>query len=269
MNEKWRIGEVAKLLDLSTDALRYYEKEGLLRVSKDKENGYRHYEYDELIRLMDIQFFRKMDVAVNDVRKIIREKELDEISQILQESSRNIAAKIEGLVKQQAMLTQVIEQYRACEERLGVFALVAAPEFKFKLLGSTEESMFSVIERIKSIDESWLTATRYVIWTPERELADGNDFAATQLGISLVAENAAQSPLYESLGLARLPAAEYFHAIVATDYAPGRNEFLAAGLKWLESRGKKTVGGMLGRYLASCHKHNMDYYEIWLKVQDR
>ena len=265
MNEKWRIGEVAKLLDLSTDALRYYEKEGLLRVAKDDGNGYRHYEYDELIRLMDIQFLRKMDVPVKDIRQIIRERELPEISVVLKESSDEIAAKIEEMVRRQALLQQVIEQYRECEAKLGVFTLVDAPDFNFKLLGHAEESIFSVIEKIKVIDEDWLTSTRYIIWKTAEEITVDCDLAATQLGISLNRD--VRSEFHESLGLMRLPAGEYLHTVIATDYIPGSNELLAAGLKWLKDKGRRNTGDLLGRYLASCHKHNLDYYEIWLGVE--
>ncbi len=57
MNEKWTIGEVAKLFDVSTDTLRYYEKIGILSPHKNGDNGYRYYSYDEIVVLMDIIVF--------------------------------------------------------------------------------------------------------------------------------------------------------------------------------------------------------------------
>lgn len=43
MKYKWTIGEMAKLLDVSTDTLRYYEKAGLLSSDRHSDNGYRYY----------------------------------------------------------------------------------------------------------------------------------------------------------------------------------------------------------------------------------
>ncbi|MCC5468178.1 MerR family DNA-binding transcriptional regulator [Pelosinus baikalensis] len=43
MKYKWTIGEMAKLFDVSTDTLRYYEKSGLLSSERHSDNGYRYY----------------------------------------------------------------------------------------------------------------------------------------------------------------------------------------------------------------------------------
>ena len=66
MEKKWIIGEMAKLFDVSADALRYYEREGLLAASRQQENNYRRYSYDDLLVLMDILFYRRMEVPVRD-----------------------------------------------------------------------------------------------------------------------------------------------------------------------------------------------------------
>ena len=53
------IGDVAQMVGMSRDALRFYEKKGIIRADK-KENGYRYYSEDDIYRLMYIlSFFRK------------------------------------------------------------------------------------------------------------------------------------------------------------------------------------------------------------------
>ena len=39
------------------------------------------------------------------------------------------------------------------------------------------------------------------------------------------------------------------------------------GLAWLKENGRQVEGPLLGRYLASVHKDNLDYYEIWIPLQ--
>ena len=42
MADKYRIGEVAKLLGVTTSAIRFYEKMGMVKPEKNVENGYRY-----------------------------------------------------------------------------------------------------------------------------------------------------------------------------------------------------------------------------------
>ncbi len=264
---KWRIGEVARLFDLSTDTLRYYEKQGLLAQDKDPVNGYRNYSYDELVILLDVLFLRQMDVAVNDVRKIIKEKELPEIIDILAENKKDIAEKREQLARQQAMLERVIENYQACEAKLGEFRLVAPPSFKFKFIGRHDEDWFSVIERYKKIDVNWMQSIRYAMRIPQDEWSDGIDFALAQLGLSVGAQALSMNGADQSWTLSELNDACYFYTIVATDYQASENQTLQQGMQWLKRQGKTPIGPLVGRYMASCHKRGLDYYEVWIAVK--
>jgi len=47
----YKIGELAKLLSISTDTLRYYEKHHLITATSRSENGYRLYN-DESLKVM-------------------------------------------------------------------------------------------------------------------------------------------------------------------------------------------------------------------------
>lgn len=87
------IGKVATLVDISTNALRYYEREGLIRPASKSESGYRLYDDDTVSRLRFIKqaqhcgftlveigellTLRTRDAACcNDVRHLTVEKKL-------------------------------------------------------------------------------------------------------------------------------------------------------------------------------------------------
>ena len=49
----YKIGEVAKLLGISSETVRYYEREGVIQSQKiDQESGYRYYEALDINALM-------------------------------------------------------------------------------------------------------------------------------------------------------------------------------------------------------------------------
>ena len=60
------IGDVAQMVGLSRDALRFYEKKGIIRADK-KENGYRYYSEADIYRLMYILYHRKMNTSLEEI----------------------------------------------------------------------------------------------------------------------------------------------------------------------------------------------------------
>ena len=47
MQEKYSIGEVAAILEVSTRTLRFYDEKGLVKPAYTEENGYRFYEKEQ------------------------------------------------------------------------------------------------------------------------------------------------------------------------------------------------------------------------------
>lgn len=71
---KYLIGDVANLMGLSRDTLRYYEKRGIL-CSQKGDNGYRYYTERDISKLVAILYQRKMDIALNDMETLWTENE--------------------------------------------------------------------------------------------------------------------------------------------------------------------------------------------------
>ena len=79
----YRIGDVANLMGLSRDTLRYYEKRGILSSKKEK-NGYRYYTEEDIYRLFSILYQRKMDIGLDDLEQIwSQDLSVSSLSQIM------------------------------------------------------------------------------------------------------------------------------------------------------------------------------------------
>ncbi len=265
MNEKWTIGEVAKLFDVSTDTLRYYEKIGIISPHKSDENGYRYYSYDEIVVLMDILFFRNMELSVKDIRNIITKMNVGDIKNILYQNQRIVENRIEELSKLKKMITQAASQYKLCEERLGKLSIVSVPAFKYKLIGMQANDLVATIRKYK--EEDWIDdRIRYTLLVPQEELLENPNFCSAQVGISVDEENLCMLDLSEQQELSSLDAAEYLYTIVGTNYAEQENDVLRKALDYLNTEGRQVKGALVGRYLASSHKDGLDYYEIWIAI---
>jgi DNA-binding transcriptional MerR regulator len=113
-----KIGEFARLSQVSMKTLRHYDTLGLLRPSRiDLENGYRLYDMEQLADMMRIQALKDCGFA------------LEEIVQLLQ--THDVRA-IEGLLNQRILAQQeVVAEEQARLQRLNA---------RLKLLSSAEHS---------------------------------------------------------------------------------------------------------------------------------
>jgi DNA-binding transcriptional MerR regulator len=266
MNEKWTIGEVAKLFDVSTDTLRYYEKMGMLSPHNG-DNGYRYYSYDEFVVLMDILFFRNMELSIKDIKQIITKMDVGDIKNILYQNQRIIENRIQELIKLKKMITQAASQYKLCEERLGEFSIVPAPDFKYKLIGNQADDLVTMIRKYKK--EDWIVdRIRYTLLVPQGEFLKNLNFSSAQVGISIDEENLCMLDFSEQQELSSLYDVNYLYTIVGTSYSEQENDTLNKALNYLKEEGREVNGPMIGRYMASSHKDGLDYYEVWIAINN-
>ena len=69
-----KIGEVSKLSGIGIEALRFYEKSGLLDRPERTESGYRMYDGSVLERLSFIKKAQVLGFTLDEIRELIRHK---------------------------------------------------------------------------------------------------------------------------------------------------------------------------------------------------
>lgn len=80
------IGEVAKLLHLSTSQIRFYERKGLIAPHSVESNGYRLYSFNEIDRLEFIVTFRQIGFSISEIKKLVEQEESYNLAHLLDES---------------------------------------------------------------------------------------------------------------------------------------------------------------------------------------
>lgn len=65
------IGQLAKRCDVSSDTLRFYEKNGLLVPSGRSESGYRLYSEDDLSRIRFILRAKAVGLSLDEIRELL------------------------------------------------------------------------------------------------------------------------------------------------------------------------------------------------------
>lgn len=68
---RMQIKEVEEIVRISRQNIRFYEKQGLLHPSRNSRNDYREYGEDDIFRLKQIRFFRKLGMPVEEIRRLL------------------------------------------------------------------------------------------------------------------------------------------------------------------------------------------------------
>ncbi len=103
MDKLYKIGEVAKMYNISTSLLRHYEEEGLLIPQYiDEKTHYRYYGNQQLEVLNTICSLRALDISINDIKTYLEGRDIDKIKQMLQSQK--------AIVQQRMQELQTIEQ---------------------------------------------------------------------------------------------------------------------------------------------------------------
>lgn len=76
---RYTIHDVAALLGISADAIRLYEKEGLVLPLRDPNNGYRYYEFAQIHRILGNSLYRQLGVGIAEIRECLRGRSFDEL----------------------------------------------------------------------------------------------------------------------------------------------------------------------------------------------
>ena len=73
MRERLRIGELPRLVGVTTKTVRHYEKIGLLPEAERSESGYRPYSASDLLRLSRVKRLRSLGLTLRQVRSVLGE----------------------------------------------------------------------------------------------------------------------------------------------------------------------------------------------------
>lgn len=143
MNEQeYLIGDVSELSGISRDTLRFYEKKGIIS-SKKKENGYRYYSFDEIFKLSNILYSRKMNICLEDIEQLwSSESSYHSMAEV---AKRMIEKEQEDIKNHQQVLARLqitLEECQKIHQNLDKISLRTFPSaYLIKTCSSTQESL--------------------------------------------------------------------------------------------------------------------------------
>jgi DNA-binding transcriptional MerR regulator len=111
-----KIGEVSKRSGVGVEALRFYEKSGLLDRPSRTYSGYRVYDEDVLERLAFIKQAQALGFSLDEIRRIIDdarkgESPCDEVREIVRRRMEELDERLRELQKYRRELKQTLDEW--------------------------------------------------------------------------------------------------------------------------------------------------------------
>lgn len=97
-----KIGELAKKTGLTVDAIRFYEKSGLIKGPSRSEGGYREFNVDTVAAIEFISHCRSLDIPIAEIKKLLNVrsgsvKSCREANEVIEEQLKNLRQRIKEL----------------------------------------------------------------------------------------------------------------------------------------------------------------------------
>jgi DNA-binding transcriptional MerR regulator len=117
-----RIGQLASELGVSSQAVRFYERAGLLKEPSRTESGYRLYGADDLKRLRFIRQAKELGFTLNEIGSMLRMHDAGEApcSEVITLAERHLAeveSEIERLKRFRRQLSSALTEWRKVKSR--------------------------------------------------------------------------------------------------------------------------------------------------------
>ena len=156
----YKIGEVAKLLGISSETVRYYEREGVIQSQKiDQESGYRYYEALDINALMRVRMYRNYGFTLQEAKEMLNTCTLEEIAERLAE--KKTVAWNERLL---ACADRMIEIHRSAAEMLWKCRIEESPAM-FRFCYQIQDQLIDDPEIQKRV-QAWTVKMPVVMPTP-------------------------------------------------------------------------------------------------------
>ena len=142
---KYRIGEMAEFFGLTKEAIRYYERKGIVASMRDERTGYRYYERDEITTLKQIRTYESLGFSLDEAQAMAAETTFGEMEERIDRKLSELEKKEAAIARMRQELER--QQRDLCGFKTGRTELRMMPETYFWLRVPDEASAQTEAER--------------------------------------------------------------------------------------------------------------------------
>jgi DNA-binding transcriptional MerR regulator len=267
---RYKIGDVSKILGISPDLLRYYEKKGVVKPVKDQNNDYRYYEPWDINFLMDCLWFKNFGFGLEQVAHLVSQCDLTELHSVMADKETEIEASIRHQELLLRRSRQYLEELGRVKSLLGQCDLVESPAICRYL--NRYNYVYDKSEALQQLSHQWL---QYMPFThrcfeiQQEDLTGESNNYAWGYALDMAYVEELQVPLEPPV--VQIPAQLSIHSAFQSS---GKENFSPRHLKFMMNyaaeQGLTVCGNARGNLVCSVldeEQRLTGYFEVWLPVR--
>ncbi len=158
----YKIGDVSKLLDMSPEAIRFYESENIIKPSRTEESRYRVYETWDIFYLLESLKFRSYDFSIKDIAKILYAEDLDFFLNKLDKKKSRIQEEIQFKSLLSERIDLIKGKLETVDLNVGNFWFEKAPAHRFLIYVKSSGDHYGEIDCSNPLFTKWLKYIPFV-----------------------------------------------------------------------------------------------------------
>ena len=269
---KYRIGEIAKMLGVSAEAVRYFEKIGLIHPTRDEESGYRLYEVGEHNILMRARGYSRFGFTLAEAAELIANGDLADLTAAL----KGREAPLKESIRQQMLLLRCLKRRREHLDRVCALGERFRVETSPPLYGVLYRRGYEFMQKegmsgqVREWAEKKPFAEALLVYKKETILAGGKGY---YLGLCMEEEFAKAFGVDRQAGVEYFPPRKSVYSLRRIPHERAVESDLprsfAPTLAFLKEQGLKLAGDSCGRTLHTSKKNGeyVHYCEQWFPVE--
>lgn len=265
---QYKIGDVARILGISTDLLRYYEKKGVVTPTKDKQNDYRYYDAWDINFLIDCLWYKSFGFGIPQIAYMVSDCYHGDLVSLLDEKRGELMDSIRHQELLLRRINQHCEQVVRVKDMIGKCAVATCPEIVRYL--NRYDSAYDNRTEMQRLSKQWLEYMPFTQRYFEIPLEPGDRHAHRYAwGFSMEMEYVDEFSVPVKPPVIQMPAVECIHSAFKSS---GKNAFSPEHIDYLydfAARSGYTVAGdARGNLVCSILEEgvNTGYFEVWLPV---
>jgi DNA-binding transcriptional MerR regulator len=267
---RYKIGDVARILGISTDLIRYYEEKGVVSPQKDEHNNYRYYDTWDTNFLIDCIWYKHYGFGIDQIAHMLSEYTCDDLLECLD----NKTVEIEANVRRQQMLLERLRQHRTSVANISNYLGKCDTRYRPAMIYYLNRHNAAYYNRsdIQQLSVEWqkyMPFTKRYFELPEND--DKNSDAGYSWGFSLDRHYVDDFNIKIEPPVHNLPSCYCIHSAFKSS---GKNAFTPHHLDYMydyaKENGYTVAGKACGRLVCSVVDNGRvtGFFEAWLPVND-
>lgn len=274
--KKYKIGEVAKIVDIPAESIRFFESKGLISPEKDPFNKYRYYDVWDINRLYDYKKFRNLDFSLAESIDIVKSSSFETMVEHLNDKQEEA----DKMARYYELKSLKLQSYQNVLKNipllLGEYPVVNRPE-GYYFINRTydgEEFRFDKAEDWKGYFDELLQYYAFVenIYRIRKERFEQPDGPEEyQWGFTIKKKWADALDIKINSKMMHISPVKSIYTIIC---AEGKEAFSSRLFRpvfeYMKTRGYQLSGDILGNHLITTQQDNTvrRYMEVWIPISE-